>query len=197
MPTLRLPQLKPRNWLIIFVKNRLDDGRAVKNLVKRLEESLSKKSMPFSIEFLAFSDDERRRLKLTGAEKDVEWGVEEKINEVLINKIIELKKKAKPKPQRVAVVLSRSDIGSDEAFLAAVSDPLISNEPYYVICWWTNFLSLTKKLECLDFQCGTCLIAPNICNHSCLPKLLWLLFDKSDAVKDELKKIVEIQKEFE
>jgi hypothetical protein len=194
---LRLPQLKPRNWLIVFVKDRLEDGRAVKNLVKRLEESLSKKSMPFSIEHLALNDDERKILKLAGAEKDVEWGAEERLNEVLINKIIDLKKKARPKPQRVAVVLSRSDIGSDEAFLAAVSDSLISNEPYYVICWWTNFLSLSRKLDCLDLQCGACSIAPIICEHSCLTKLLWLLFNKNETVKDEIQKIVEIHKEFE
>ena len=185
-------ELRRPKWLVVFVKDEPDDKRALEGRTKWLEELLSKKPNTFTI--AALSNNERADLKQIGDKKGVEGELSEKLNEILIDKIIRLKKDTKS--QRVAVVLGRSDFGQEEAFLAALKDPLLSKEPYYVICWQRNFLSMTKKLGCLDLQCGVCSSMPCICEHSCFPKLLWLLFDRDERVKDELIQLADNDAEF-
>jgi len=108
---------------------------------------------------------------------------------LLVNKVIKLKKESKA--HCVAVILSRKYFSSEDAFVSAISDITLNANPYYIICWRGDFLPMTKKLECPYFiyKCGACKNEINTCEHSCLPRLLWLLFDRDDHVRDLLRNI--------
>jgi hypothetical protein len=182
-----------RKWLIIFVKEAPEDERVLKDFITRLEESLGKKSLFFDVKY--FSKNEHTALKKVGTKVCADGELIEMINEALVNKVININKN--PKYQRVAVILQRSDLGSDEAFQCVVDEPFFRTGTRYSICYLRNYVSMTKKLNCLSSRCGDCLNTTNLCDHSCLPRLLWLLFDCDNRVKDILSDIVKNNSEFE
>lgn len=187
-----MPLLRPRKWLVVFVKNQHGNERAFETLVTRLGGVLSKK--PFAYDIKTLTEAESDALKQVGSVKTAHMQLSEDLSEKLFNKVIELKKEAKA--QRVAVVLNRGDFGYEDAFLAAVNDTLFKDKAYYVICGRSNFLSIKKKLDCIRVQCCDRGNSLERCKHSCLARLLWLLFDEDDRVKDTLKEIAENDAKF-
>ncbi|MCL2221296.1 MAG: hypothetical protein FWC20_03295 [Oscillospiraceae bacterium] len=173
----------PRNWLVVFIKNSSEDERALHENVEYLSALLSVK--PLHYELMHFEPSVRQSLRNLGTEPSAEGELVEQLHELLINRIIKLSKQAKF--HRFAVVLNRNDFGSEYVFQRAVKSPIFSDEKFHPICWRSNFLAMTKRLECLGVQCGTCSTSLE-CKHSCLPQLLWLLFNKDKRVGKMLKK---------
>jgi len=186
--------LGKRKWLVIFVKDLQDDITALETLIKRVENALMKTALPHRI--ITTGEDKRTEIKRIGSKVGIEGELPEEISRVIINNLISLKKELRV--QRVAIVFSERDFYNNDIFTLTVKDHSFKSDEYYAICWKcsldskasrSGILSMTKKLNCLETQCGICANLPGICDHSCFPRLLWLLFNEDYRIKGVLKEI--------
>ncbi|MDR2570356.1 MAG: hypothetical protein LBD23_08685 [Oscillospiraceae bacterium] len=179
--------LGKRKWLVVFVGNKPDDVIALESLIKRIEASLHINALPYIP--VVLNENERELIKSVGSTLGVKGQLPEEISRTLTNRLIELKRENRV--QRVAVIFARVDFSNDEVFTVAVNDSLFKTDEYQAFCWKRNFLSMSKKLMCIESRCGMCANQLEICDHSCLPRLLWVLFNENSLIKNELKQIAE------
>jgi hypothetical protein len=113
-------------------------------------------------------------------------------SEEFLNEAIEQKNDSYP-THRMIVVLKRTQFAGDSAFSRIVTElKYFDNKKTYVICSWINFENPKQKLNCIENPCNVCSTLSNFpyqCIHSCLPRLLHLIHNEDETVKDMLLKM--------
>jgi len=168
---------------------------------------LFKKNSPWLLVFLGGSGDEEEHLKTyidmardireltppkyksirfdTGKTRAFPTGVPAKnelaelFSEAVINELIE--KKRKFGAANVALIIAADAFPNLDVFKEVVQDSINDNDVYDLMCSSADFRKSEPRKKCYAHLCGGC---GNLdgCLHSCLPRLLWLMFNKDERV---------------
>jgi hypothetical protein len=99
--------------------------------------------------------------------------IEEEFNEKVLNDLIVRKRKSNT--NKVALIMERNAFPSDDIFESVVKQIRHDSSIYHLICSRGNFLDTGQRKKCYQFSCAKC--AEAFCEHSCLLRLLWVIFD--------------------
>jgi uncharacterized protein (UPF0332 family) len=114
----------------------------------------------------------------------------ESLNDIVLNPVIKWKRKHNA--TKVAIIFSHTAFPNEEIFNEVVNDKIFDNTTYYSICTKGDLLDgIETRKECVKKACSKCDKFNNDkgCNHSCLLRLLWLMFECNNCVLEIFNKI--------
>lgn len=163
------------SWLIFFLGSGYDKDLLENNITK-LSELSKKTPCPYTIAIYKWASDQiynlLSKVRTRGEMVDV--------MDMVINNIIKVKKAKNLRNAEIAIILNLKVFGGNPLAL----DEFVKNEYFYnvhLMCFCEDFSILTQDARCFRNRCTNCGKHLEVA-HSCLPKLLWLLFNKDDAV---------------
>lgn len=178
---LRRIRRKPL-WLVAFVGGVETDPRALKTYIDSAVNMLSLPRPHYEI--MEIPSDKTQAFP-TG--KTVEHELSELFSDAVLNPLINKKKQIKATD--AALVIFRNAFPDEEVFKETLRETRYESSIFHLACSWTDFLhGSDKRQDCYKRCCSECGEMGKSCSHSCLPRLLWLLFDKNDAVLQVVKK---------
>ena len=160
--------LRPSKWLLLVLSKSKQQMKEdlVTNLI-RAAQIIERDVPPYEIQFLSES-----KIKMIPTGFTAVNEIEEEFNEKILNELIALKKKSSAK--KVALIIERNVFPSDEVFESVIKQVKHDDSIYHLICTKRNFLDTKKRKECYTASCDKC--PKDICEHSCLLRLLWVIF---------------------
>ena len=162
--------LKPSNWLLLILgTNSKDIEIDVNTNITRAAQIIGLNAPIYNIQFLNTSKTKTFPTGITSVNE-----IEEEYNEKILNDLIIRKKKSNA--TKVALVMERNAFPSDDIFEDVVKKIKHNNSIYYLICSKGNFLATEERKKCYRNSCDRCSTIP-ICEHSCLLRLLWVMFE--------------------
>jgi hypothetical protein len=168
-------------WLLVFVGGSGDEEKHVKKFLKTAS-LLTDRPIP---EYCPIRIDAAKTLAFpTGVPVDNELA--ELFSEAVLDDLI--REKRKIGTTHAALIIARNAFPDAEVFRATVKDSINDDSIYHLICTWTDFLGgATPRKNCYDYSCAQCGKLEDGCAHSCLPRLLWLMFSENRRVLDVFK----------
>jgi len=176
---------KPPKWLIVFADK--SNGENIKhflNLVGRFQEKL-KVNILNNLTCRELEGDFQTPLGEFCKTMSGEGEARNLLDEFLMNEVVALKKREKC--NKAAVVFTINQFANPDSYRAIIGDPYFDDTTFFCICSRRDFFVLNPKVDHVDKQCGNCPNNSNCGIHSCLPRLLWLVFERDNRVIEELK----------
>lgn len=172
--------LSPNKWLIVHIGISDEDINAIKRCVNVVSKKLNKRVPIIGYECIDIID-----TKPIGATVAAEGEVEEAFSEIITTHIDRWKRKGGWK--NVAVVISRKAFPSIEILAKYIKHYSFDDSVYHAICNYGDFLNISLREKCMKRSCTVCIKQEQCAGHSCLLRLIWLLFDQDDDVVAVLK----------
>lgn len=160
--------------MLAFYGGRGDEERIVENHIKKVAEIITEIATP------AY-----KIIRIPQQDNDFPEGITfsseitETFNEVILNKVI--KEKKIMSCTHAIIILSRNAFPNNNVFEEVVKDSLKDELIYQMICTRGNFVDYEQRKKCYKRSCAQCNDLKD-CEHSCLPRLIWVLFDKNNNV---------------
>jgi len=169
------------SWLLAFVGGKGDEEELVENY---LETASLRTKLPHPKYRIERIDTSKTLAFPTGIPVDHE--LSEKFDEDIVNDL--LKKKQKYRAAKAALIIARNAFPDEDVFREIVKYSAKDIPFYHMICTWTDFLhGSTKRKKCYEYSCAQCGKLEVGCAHSCLPRLLWLMFGEDERVLNMFK----------
>jgi hypothetical protein len=160
---------KPSKWLLLILSRYEDCIKTdVETNLIRAAQIIERNVPPYEIQSLDTSKTRRFPKGFTSVNE-----IEEEFNEKVLNDLIERKKRSNAK--KVALIMERNAFPSDDIFESVVKQIRHDESIYHLICSKGNFLDTEQRKKCYHISCVKCPEA--LCEHSCLLRLLWVIFD--------------------
>jgi len=87
----------------------------------------------------------------------------------------------------VSILFPITAFSKSEVFKKVVEHYAFDDIGYHSICYYGDFLNVSARVECLSFSCKQCRKSDQCKDHSCLLRLVWLLFNRDDRIVSILK----------
>jgi hypothetical protein len=160
---------KPSGWLLLILGNNAQGIKTdVETNLIRAAQITEQDTPSYEVQLLDTSKTRRFPTGFTSVNE-----IEEEFNEKVLNDLIIRKKKSNAK--KVALIMERNAFPSDDIFESVVKKIDHDDSIYHLICSKGNFLETEKRKKCYSTSCAKC---PDVlCEHSCLLRLLWLIFE--------------------
>ena len=178
---------KSPKWLLLILGGTDDTVRDIETNLERAAQ-IAECTLPnYEIEEF-FKEKEEAETKLpidkyahigTAAENVLE----QEFNELILNNLIISKKKHKA--AKVALIMFRNAFPETQTLEEIVKSIYHDENIYHIVCSNTTFINTKKRKDCYETSCDKCNNVKG-CEHSCLIRLLWLMFDKDKRVLNVL-----------
>jgi len=160
---------KPSSWLLLILsKNAQGIKTDVETNLIRAAQITEQDTPSYEVRFL---DTSKTRKFPTGFTSVNE--IEEEFNEKVLNDLIIYKRKSNAR--KVALIMERNAFPSTDIFESVVKKINHDDSIYHLICSKGNFLETENRKKCYRISCAKCPEA--LCEHSCLLRLLWVIFE--------------------
>lgn len=180
---LKILKKKPL-WLVVFVggdERHGSDERAVKTYTERVAHIIN--TPPPRYEVMRIP---RAQVRSFPVGVTVKHELSERFSNVILNPLISTKRDIGA--TEAALVIFGNAFPNIEVYEATLRESQHDSSIFHLVCSWTDFLGgIDNRLSCYHQCCSACKKMGSSCKHSCLPRLLWLMFNKDDNVLQALR----------
>ena len=169
--------LKGETWLLVFVGGLEENKDIVISYLSKVSEVLKISIPKYHVQTIS-QNKSHKIPSVPSADNEIS----ENFSEFILNDVIEWKNTYQA--TQVAIMLPRTAFSSDEVFVQVVNDSIFKESNYHAICSRGNFLDTEKRKKCVKkTDCTQCSELASGCTHSCLIRLIWLIFQgKNDKI---------------
>ena len=175
---------RKEKWLIIFTENSINNDliNHFIGLISRIENDLNIKSNK-DVTYHTLISDFQNRLYDFCKTLPGEGEARDLIDEFLYNEVVKINK---PKHDHVAIVFSVRQTANINAYKDIINDPYFDDKNFFSICYRSDFYLLNPKAAHVEKRCENCMQINDCNQHSCLPRLIWLFFNRDERVRNKL-----------
>jgi hypothetical protein len=161
---------RPSKWLLLILSENAERIKTdVETNLTRAAQIIEQDVPQYEVRFLDTSKTKRFPIGVTSVNEIVE-----EFNAKVLNDLIVRKKKTNAK--KVALIMERNAFPSEDVFESVVKQSRHDESIYHLICSKGNFLATEPRKKCYPNSCAKC-SEEVLCVHSCLLRLLWVIFD--------------------